>query len=93
MECPDCKGYGLVPITFPHNRDFTAIICVRCHGEKVVSDRTPEWMEMGKILKSTRIEKRMTLRNVCKKLNLDVVLASEMERGIVEPDLSLYDKL
>jgi uncharacterized protein YbaR (Trm112 family) len=91
--CPDCKGEGLVPVAFPHNRDVTAIICSRCDGAQEVPDETPEWMEKGRELKNKRISKRITLRRACVKLNLDPVMVSKMERGCIDPDPTLYDQL
>lgn len=93
MICPDCKGEGIQPIAFPHNKEMCTIKCTRCKGKKNVSDCTPEWQQKGEIVKNQRINKRITLRNACKKLKLDPVVASEMERGVIEPDINLYNDL
>lgn len=93
MICPDCKGEGIQPIAFPHNKEMCTIICLRCKGKKTVSDQTPEWQRLGEMLKSKRINKRMTLRTICKKLNLDTVMVSDMERGVIEPNINLYDDI
>jgi len=91
-QCPECKGEGLLAIAFPHNRR-AAITCTRCKGAKVVPDIMQQWMSMGKELKEHRISRCITLRDICKQFNIDYQVASDMERGIIEPDMSLYQRL
>ena len=87
--CPDCKGEREIIIPFPRNPEKCTLKCPRCHGKGIVSGKKPEWMKKGEILKDRRIEKKLTLRNACRILNMDCVVLSEMERGCREPDMSI----
>ena len=48
-----------------------------------------QWQAKGAILKRERLYKRILLKEAAKLANLDYVLYSKIERGIVDPDL--YD--
>ena len=95
IQCPECNGEKEIRIAFPHNRDKPTLSCMQCKGTGEVPEEMIQWMENGEILKDKRISKRMTLRKATKQLGgLDLIMKfSEMERGVIEPDMSIYDNL
>ena len=93
MKCLKCNGEKEIRIAFPHNPDKCTIPCYQCDATGEVPEEMTQWMEDGEILKSKRIEKRMTLRNAVKNLDGDAVTFSRMEMGAVKPDMSIYDEL
>ena len=101
MECPKCKGEKEMRIAFPHNRNKPTIPCMQCKGTGEVPEEMIKWMQDGEILKEKRIAKKMILREASKCLakneGIDSIVAvmriSEMERGVIKPDMTLYDNL
>jgi len=93
MECPKCHGWKEIPIAFPHNPYKKELPCYQCDATGEVPEEMTQWMADGDILKSKRIDKRMTLRMATIKIDGDAVKLSEMERGVIKPDMSIYDEL
>ena len=93
MICPTCNGEGWESVLFPKDVNVCSIVCTRCKGTKEVDDNTPTWKVQGKILKDSRMSKRFTLRKACKQLDLDPIFLSNMEQGIIAPDMNLYKEL
>lgn len=90
MICFDCFGNGKVKML---SKESPTITCERCHGVGEIPNEAAEWVEAGKLMEYTRLQKRCTLREASKQTNIDVITLSEMESGIVEPDPSLYENL
>ena len=98
MICPKCKGkkeeIGLFPcwaegVPKKQRKPYVVIPCIQCGGNGIVSNKTPQWMKNGDIIKDRRISYRLTLRNACKLLKMNAIVLSEMERGAREPDMSI----
>jgi len=87
MICPSCEGIGV--IFLPFSPKIKTLPCTRCNGLKEVPEEMKVWMENGELLKSRRIDKRFTLRKAAKFLNIDVTELSNMERGVIEPNLNI----
>ena len=100
IDCPKCKG-GKEPLccfpAFPNkkmleksNEELMKLFaCMQCKGTGRVSDEMTQWIRDGEILKNRRISEKVTLRNACKLLNIQPSILSEMERGVIKPDLSI----
>ena len=93
MICPKCKGEREIRIAFPHNPDKSTLPCHQCGGVGHIPVEMVQWMINGEILKSKRIDKRIILREASKQTGEDGIKLSEMERGVIEPDMSIYDCL
>ena len=102
MKCFTCNGSGIVTGIFPvwaehvpeeDKRICVEISCFRCKKSGEVSDEAEQWVKDGKILGSQRRAKRVTLRKAAKLLNIDPILLSDNELGIVKPDMNLYNEL
>lgn len=101
MKCPECKGELVIRIAFPHT-DKCTLPCTRCNSTGEVPEEMTQWIEDGKIIKDKRIAKRITLRDTAKKISQadnntilmkNVLKLSSMERGIIKPDMNIYDNL
>ena len=97
MECPKCNGELFLRIAFPHDIDMSTIPCIQCEGTGEVPEEMTQWIKDGAILKDKRISKRITLRKASEQFDDDfLVMAmklSSMERGVIKPDMSIYDNL
>lgn len=105
MQCPKCKGekimWGFLPHIKDGKLDIPAIACLQCDGTGEVPEEMNQWIKDGKILKEKRIAKRITLRNMGKELqkidNIDlyiiVMKISKMERGVIKPNMSIYNNV
>lgn len=101
MQCPRCRGQKEIPIAFPHDKDNATLPCLQCNRTGEVSDEMIQWMEDGEILRKKRIEVRCVLRNAARKvaeekdIKMDsaIIMISDMERGVIKPDMSIYDNL
>jgi len=97
ITCPECNGEKIIRVAFPHTPNNCTAPCTRCNETGKVLEEMLEWIENGKILKNKRRAKRVTFRSAAKILSdgdLDFVIKlSNMERGVVKPDMSIYDNL
>jgi len=97
MKCPKCNGICFLMIAFPHNREKPYIPCIQCDGRGEVPEEMTQWMADGEILKDKRIAKRITLRNAARTFDGDfletAMKLSSMERGVIKPDMAIYDNL
>ena len=91
MICFECKGSGQLIV--PFNRECPFITCYRCHGVGEIPDEAWKWVEEGKLLFEARTNKRCTLKDASKQTGVAVETLSEMEGGIIEPNLEVYNKL
>lgn len=101
MICPDCKGkkkiIGIFPVwaDYVHQekrKPYVELDCPRCKATGKVSDETPKWMKQGKIIKNRRLKTKLVLRKAARQIGIDLLMLSEMERGVIKPDLSItYD--
>jgi len=68
--------------------------CNRCKGTGYISKECVKWIAEGEILKNRRIQKRITMIRAAKLLRMWPSTLSEMERGIIKPDLNIsYDTI
>lgn len=97
MKCPKCNGICFLPLVFSHNRAKPYIPCIQCDGSGEVPEEMTQWMKVGEILKDKRISKKLTLRDASRQFEGDfLVIAmklSNMERGVIKPDMTIYDNL
>ena len=97
MKCPKCDGHLFLKIAFPHDRNRCTIPCIQCDGTGEVPEEMTQWMADGEILKDKRISKRITLRNAARTFDGDfletAMKLSSMERGVIKPDMTIYDNL
>ena len=62
-------------------------------GESSFLNVEYEWLDIGRKMHMKICDVHTTLRDIAIELNIDVVKLSRMERGIIKPDLSLYEVL
>lgn len=91
MICPKCQGTGviLLPTVSLRTQKPALLSCRQCYGKRIVPDEMKQWMMDGEALANYRRDSRLTLRQGARWLGMDVVLLSEMERGVAQPDLSI----
>ena len=100
IPCPRCEGGNKPLVNFPafpskkmlelSDKELLRIFACRiCKGKGFVSEKVPKWIENGLILKNRRIDKKLTLRKATKTLNILPHKLSDMECGIIEPDMSI----
>jgi len=100
IDCPKCKG-GKDPLcsfpAFPNKKMLEKnsgelmkfFACTQCGGSGKVVEEMIQWIKDGEILRNKRIAVRVTLRDAAKSLGLQCSMLSEMERGIIKPDMSI----
>ena len=95
--CPECNGERVRRVAFPYTPNKCTMPCTRCNETGEVPEEMLDWIENGKVLKAKRVAKRVAFCDVAKRLgdgSLGVQRKlSKMERGVIEPDLSIYDNL
>ena len=100
MKCPECKGELEIRIAFPHT-DKCTLPCTRCNSTGEVPEIMTQWIEKGKDLKNKRIGKKIILLRAAKivaeesgeTIKDTLYKISNMERGVIEPDMCIYDIL
>lgn len=95
MTCPDCQGQkeGICHVNYgPDGRGgcrggWKVMACSRCHGEGTVPDEQAAWIEEGKHIRHLRVHsgKYRNLVDEARRLGIDVVTLSKMERGEIKP--------
>ena len=81
IKCPSCSN-GYYATMLPHK----LMTCSDCAGKGVI-DAEVEWQKDGEYLRNARLRKNISLRDFCKKHDLDPATVSKVERGIIEcPD-------
>ena len=102
VDCHACNGTGQIVGIFPRYSDdvpqeqrkrVIVLPCQDCNGTGKLPEKSKVWRILGEKLFDARIAKRITLKKASELFNIDCVLLSKMERGIVEPDQSLVLKL
>lgn len=63
--------------------------CDMCDGRGLSSEIVIGWMADGDIIKDRRIDKELILFKDARQLNMDCKILSKMERGCIEPDMSI----
>jgi len=98
-KCPTCEGLGKIIGLFPvpaytkklkKKTKCVEFKCDRCKGSGKISKEGQKWIIDGNTLKDRRIDKLMTLRNAVRFLKMDPIKLSQMERGIIKPDLTIH---
>lgn len=100
ITCPKCRGDKLsanfLP-AFPSKKMLEKTIeelreifhCTQCGGKGKVPKEMLQWIKDGEILKDKRIKASYTLRNAARMFKIKPSTLSEMERGIIKPNMSL----
>ena len=90
MICPACNGekeiVGLFPVygdEVPREKrkPIIAVPCDFCYAKGEVDNGYPERVERGEKAKLKRLSYELTLREFCKRFDLDILLVSYYERG------------
>lgn len=79
ITCWDCKGDGHVRLF--HGRAD----CPRCEGSGKVLKITATWFEAGKAIKRHRLARRVNMRDEAKRLGVNPLAYSDIERGKIDP--------
>ncbi len=81
MKCPNCKNGRLFP-AIPH-KGFpeSGVICDICNGTECLPEDIDYSPEDGRLLKGERFRSGKSLKDYCKKFDIDVIERSRMERG------------
>ena len=77
MICPSCYGFGFTFNQLNHKDN-----CERCGG---IGKAESSWPLYGLEMKKWRIDHGMTLREACRRYNVDPSNVSKMERGLIKP--------
>ena len=85
IKCTCTEGKLLPAIPIPGKAIDDYPDCQDCNGTGVV-DVDEKWIRQGKVYKKQRLERRVTLREFCKKYDLDPVKVSRVERGLESAD-------
>ena len=78
MTCPSCLGFGFVFAFLTGKK----IACEACGGLGKVEQL---WLRHGAEMRKWRLDHKMTLREACRKYNVDPSNVSKMERGLIKP--------
>ena len=92
IKCESCDGIGYISPAFIRTNKPVDIDCIFCNGEGFLFV-DPDWITTGKILHDLRKDKKITLRDACKLLEVDVLILSKMEKGVIEPNKCFIEKL
>ena len=90
MKCPHCDGTGesFAHVDFADGSSFTGMLkCSTCDGTGIVHEKRAEWVEEGQRIRDARVQggQYRNLLEESKRLGIDVVTLSRMERGEIEP--------
>lgn len=90
MLCPDCKGSGKSVASHVSYADGThgynvEMTCLRCKGQRTVSDDMAAWMQSGNQCRLRRLETRQNLVELSGVSGLAMVDVSKMEHGKIDP--------
>ena len=80
MICPSCYGFGFTFAFFQARK----IPCESCGGLGK-RDVNIHWTQYGVEMRKWRIDHGMTLREACRRYNVDPSNVSKMERGLIKP--------
>ena len=80
ITCPTCNGEKVIRAVL-HDVE---IACDQCDGTGTVPDEMLTWIERGKEIRAERLARKVTLRDEAKRLGVDVMTISAIERGLVD---------
>lgn len=87
MTCPDCKGTGkLVGIGCPGFK-VVELPCMMCDCTGQVTEEQAQWIAAGRKMHELRVSRGMSLREAAKRRGILPSILSDMERGIVKPEV------
>ena len=89
MICPECHGKGKI---LTRHKDII-LECQLCDSTGEISEEQFRWVMEGAKMKDVRIEKRLPLHKAARKLGIQGLTLSSMERGMIPPKPELYKKL
>ena len=98
VKCPKCNGdrnafspviptIGLLQYSSKELRN--KFKCPICNGKGTVTEEKSQWVKEGNILQERRISHLLTLRNAAKRIRISIKTLSEMERGIIKPNMRI----
>ncbi len=80
----NCRGSGLIGFAFQLGR----VPCRRCRGTGACPSVMEEWAAAGELLRQERIARGVGLREQAKALGITAAALSDIERGMVDPNLN-----
>ena len=83
MTCFDCEGFG----KFRYLGRSQVVVCRRCQGSGRCPSVMEEWAAAGELLRQERIARGVGLREQAKALGNTAAALSDIERGMVDPNL------
>ena len=89
MICPECHGRGKI---LTRHKDIV-LECQFCASTGEITEEQSGWVTEGRKLKDVRMEKRLSLHKAARKLGIQALTLSSMERGMIPPKPELYKKL
>ena len=86
MICPDCKGKSKIFGIGCGNQGCRPMEmkCFRCKGTGEISQEMMRWIEVGKKIRESRMNRDISLRSEAKRLNMLPSFYSDIESGRVE---------
>lgn len=88
ITCPDCKGQRTMNALVQQAGGcrMMTLPCIRCKGSGEIPFAMLRWMVEGYSLRVDRLHRDLTQREEAARLGVSVVVLSQMENGIVDPD-------
>jgi len=90
IQCPHCGGRGANQglACGSSGCQMRTLTCSTCKGAGVISEYRQAQIEKGEAMRRDRISRDMTQREEAKRLGLNVVIYSQMERGVYDGEQS-----
>ena len=88
MICPRCDGTKQIWVLFILDELGAYVPCADCDATGRVDDRYLQWRERGAAMRQARMLPTTpyeNMANTAKRLGIDLVRYSRMERGLEEP--------
>lgn len=83
MKCFTCDGVGWVAVI--SKKLGGKLPCYRCKGKCEIPEEQVGWFEQGQNLKLKRQVKQIPISNFAKENNLDALVVSNLEIGVINP--------
>lgn len=90
ISCPHCGGRGANQgiVCGPGSHQMRTFTCSTCRGSGVITEDRQTKIAKGEAMRKDRIKRNQTQREEAKRLGLDVVAYSQIERGIYDGEPS-----
>lgn len=91
LRCPDCHGSGRVMMRGFMCGPATSLVgnaeiaCGQCRGAGAVPDSYPDWKVAAEELKTARLSKGISGREMAARLRVSAVVMSDAEHARIDP--------